>query len=635
MDRSERILQFMKKQVNGRSAIQVAKALNLSNAASVNPTLHRLQRDGFLRKTDGKPPKWLYSQDRRANSPVPLGVPLSTLPSDVSQNYHKRKKQDLPTKQTDTFNMFNSASQQVAYPVNVYPVPHQSVTSAGLTAPSLHNPLSSGSRPEGEKNTNDQDNSTNLNINVLTSALIKSEPSLGSAHAAGSLIMADTATDAQGTVVSLKMDQDEEDIPTAGELEASNKNADGKLILTYQNQYGQQVDCQNQLLVGPYNQGASGMNSSHGPTVDDFPQVLRDLGTDMEDNCLKNNEMETLILPQDDFPTISNIRSLPVNGWASEQNDEGSDDFKLLQLQPTSEGGEIISETKNMLQNKQIHPTAEHYKYSGNFNRTEKHNAKVGKFTDRNNISETGLRILRHMSSNKQPVLTRTLAHALKFKTKREINPHVYDLQKLGMLDKVQDVPPSWCLSQKGHEVMSETSRVTGHQQPAQISSSLYQKQSTAPRTVTLNDFQESSFQLPPSPKTLMRNQGLFHESSVNGRSMKNDDSGNPFQQALDMMVSPDRDMRQVTVNPRYVNSSFSLDQVASLPASTSRMPQQYTAPSGYDSLMNNVTATLEKNPVSLLNEIGQKRGQSVRIEVLKASGPPHQPRFGFMYIGN
>ena len=34
-----------------------------------------------------------------------------------------------------------------------------------------------------------------------------------------------------------------------------------------------------------------------------------------------------------------------------------------------------------------------------------------------------------------------------------------------------------------------------------------------------------------------------------------------------------------------------------------------------------------DKNPVSALNEYGQKRGMEVRIEVVSQSGPPHNPR--------
>ena len=69
-------------------------------------------------------------------------------------------------------------------------------------------------------------------------------------------------------------------------------------------------------------------------------------------------------------------------------------------------------------------------------------------------ITETGIKILSYVSSNKQPVLTRAIANALKLKTKHEINPHVYDLQKRGMLEKVDDCPPSWRLSRKGNQAL-------------------------------------------------------------------------------------------------------------------------------------------------------------------------------------
>ncbi|XP_022099466.1 double-stranded RNA-specific editase 1-like isoform X2 [Acanthaster planci] len=208
--------------------------------------------------------------------------------------------------------------------------------------------------------------------------------------------------------------------------------------------------------------------------------------------------------------------------------------------------------------------------------------------------SEQINQVLQAMSSG-QTLTTTDIMKAIGSKTSRDINPTLYTMFRSKLLERVQEAPPIWRLSQVGQEEMRRL--LPGAASPC----------------------------LPRNPQELVQ-QNSGWRAGPNSLASTQPHIMNAF----------------------TMSSQGNSDSPATLPSHSATGPPSHNAvglsqnASGSSqnlagaSVSSEMFGAINKNPISALTEYAQSRHLPVLIDMVNQHGPPHNPRFTFCArVGN
>ena len=191
-------------------------------------------------------------------------------------------------------------------------------------------------------------------------------------------------------------------------------------------------------------------------------------------------------------------------------------------------------------------------------------------------------KIMNFLNQFKRPVSTLEIAKAVNRKSKREVNPTLYSMEKKGMIVKASKQPPSW------KPAMSPPSASSFHSPHASTSSS-------------------------PSQRASISSSRSRHQGEENAREK------NQIGLAPNFYGSDDRARQLSWSSEEDMRPSQTLDVVPQ-PANAHRVPSQSTSrvqDHASHGLSSMTFTALNKNPVSAINEYAQKNQIPISFELL------------------
>lgn len=226
--------------------------------------------------------------------------------------------------------------------------------------------------------------------------------------------------------------------------------------------------------------------------------------------------------------------------------------------------------------------------------------------------------IVKHLADSQIPVNSSDIAETLGFRSKKEINPILYRLQKKGIVRKVNDVPPLWCVSEEFQQ-QNDT-------QGADMSQSLNQLSIEATNSLMRN------ITIPPHFASRL---GISLCNSVNTSMMRISPQTQPFSSLPRTEYVPPLNRSQSGISQQSYNfiNDRTDQSYCKIDAAESANTVYNNEAAGAE---NNETTGLRKNPLSIFHEYGQKTRTETKVEIVCSEGPSHNPRFkAVALVGN
>ncbi|XP_070532648.1 double-stranded RNA-specific adenosine deaminase-like isoform X2 [Ptychodera flava] len=258
-------------------------------------------------------------------------------------------------------------------------------------------------------------------------------------------------------------------------------------------------------------------------------------------------DINPILFPMQNMGLVSKVSNVPPK-WVI--TDKGADNVKEQDLQMSQESAFVVPPDPRQV----IHQIGANV-----------FTQPVA--TSQVNRSELEKSLLQALAS-KESYKAMDLARAVGFQSKKDINPTLFHLQRKGLTKKINDSPPTWCITSKGKEQIEGEDVQMG---PCPT------------------EDEETAFKIPPTPMDTMQTTA----GDMNGQ-----------QNTMDGSAGVTALLQQTALTGGGNGGAFG------------------------SMLTSEAFAVINKNPISALMEYAQSRQFKCSIDVLYQSGPPHSPRF-------
>lgn len=249
-------------------------------------------------------------------------------------------------------------------------------------------------------------------------------------------------------------------------------------------------------------------------------------------------------------------------------------------------------------------------------------------------------RILQYIAmSPKQHCSALHLVHSLHLSGKNDINATLSEMNKRGLINKVNETPPRWQMAPAGRSLLQDHAVGRIPRPPTSLTNDVAFGTLTSQKLPTTHA--SSPFRIPLSPAEMVRSRSLY--DSTPGASSSFCPFGFHSEPLVYQRIGIGRGIKLVqntqTAMQTAVQTVGHGDSEKLLnalkvhePVPTSVAPLMKTGTQNTQEALTLLSsesfAALNKNPVSALMEFAQSRKMTATVEVFGQTGPPHNPRF-------